>query len=203
MRGALILAEVRLGSLSVSRQRRRLDADDVHAHRLARPCRVAQRIVHALWIPLLLGVVYILAFALNPDTSEGGSFSSLQGVMQLFTSPFAVLAGWVHYLVFDLFVGAWEVRDARRREGATTANVTTARQQMVLQGEHPVDGEDGFPSRYGPVEPLPNHPLPAPDDSTCVPWVCDDHDWDTNQRYEGEQWWRYRLEYWNPYEVYL
>ena len=35
--------------------------------------------------------------------------------MALFTSPFAVLAGWVHYLAFELFVGAWEVRDARRR----------------------------------------------------------------------------------------
>ena len=32
----------------------------------------------------------------------------------LFTSPHAVLAGWIHYLAFDLFVGAWEVRDARR-----------------------------------------------------------------------------------------
>ena len=26
-----------------------------------------------------------------------------------------MLVGWVHYLVFDLFVGAWIVRDARRR----------------------------------------------------------------------------------------
>jgi hypothetical protein len=36
--------------------------------------------------------------------------------MLFFTSPYATLVGWVHYLVFDLFVGAWEVRDARRRE---------------------------------------------------------------------------------------
>ena len=34
--------------------------------------------------------------------------------MLLFTSPTAVLGGWIHYLVFDLFVGAWIVRDARR-----------------------------------------------------------------------------------------
>ena len=26
----------------------------------------------------------------------------------------SLLAGWVHYLVFDLFVGSWEVSDARR-----------------------------------------------------------------------------------------
>ena len=26
-----------------------------------------------------------------------------------------LLAGWVHYLAFDLFVGSWEVEDARAR----------------------------------------------------------------------------------------
>ena len=74
-----------------------------------------QRLVHAVWIPLLLGVVYAVAFATNPATPEGGGFGTLPAVMALFTSPHAVLAGWVHYLVFDLFVGAWEARDARRR----------------------------------------------------------------------------------------
>ena len=33
----------------------------------------------------------------------------------LFTRPEATLAGWIHYLVFDLFVGAWIARDAVRR----------------------------------------------------------------------------------------
>ena len=32
-----------------------------------------------------------------------------------FSVPETVLVGWVHYLAFDLFVGAWEVRDAQRR----------------------------------------------------------------------------------------
>jgi hypothetical protein len=72
------------------------------------------RIVHAAWIPLLLALVYAAAFALNPGSPEGAGFGSLAGVMKLFTSPHAMLAGWIHYLVFDLFVGAWEVRDARR-----------------------------------------------------------------------------------------
>lgn len=43
-----------------------------------------------------------------------GSFGSLQGVMALFDSPYAVLAGWVHYLAFDLFVGLCIVRDASK-----------------------------------------------------------------------------------------
>jgi len=77
--------------------------------------KATQQLVHAVWIPLLLGAVYVGAFALNPDSPEGAGFGTLAGVMALFTSPWAVLAGWVHYLAFDLFVGAWEVRDAQRR----------------------------------------------------------------------------------------
>ena len=29
-------------------------------------------------------------------------------------APYALLAGWIHYLAFDLFTGAWEARDAAR-----------------------------------------------------------------------------------------
>ena len=76
---------------------------------------ITHRLVHALWIPVLLAIAYLTAFALNPESPDGGGFSSLSGVMTLFTSPHAVLAGWIHYLAFDLFVGAWEVRDAARR----------------------------------------------------------------------------------------
>ena len=45
-----------------------------------------------------------------------GGFSSLSGVMLLFTDRWLVLAGWVHYLAFDLFIGSWQVRDARRNQ---------------------------------------------------------------------------------------
>ncbi|MCW5624204.1 MAG: DUF4281 domain-containing protein [Burkholderiales bacterium] len=36
-----------------------------------------------------------------------GGFSSLAAVQQLFTSAPVALAGWLHYLAFDLFVGLW------------------------------------------------------------------------------------------------
>ena len=48
------------------------------------------------------------------DPIEGGSFGSLDSLTLLFTSKQFVLVGWIHYLVFDLFVGAWEARDAAR-----------------------------------------------------------------------------------------
>jgi hypothetical protein len=38
----------------------------------------------------------------------------LQQVAALFSVPAALLAGWIHYLAFDLFIGSWEVRDSQR-----------------------------------------------------------------------------------------
>lgn len=63
--------------------------------------------------PLLLAPLY--AFLLFTDHT-GGSIFSLAGVMTAFSSPQTTVAGWIHYLIGDLFVGAWEVRDARRLE---------------------------------------------------------------------------------------
>jgi hypothetical protein len=62
-------------------------------------------------IPLLLAVVYLVVLAMNWGNARG-SFSTLHGVAELFANPWLLLAGWVHYLAFDLFVGTWETRDA-------------------------------------------------------------------------------------------
>lgn len=43
---------------------------------------------------------------------DGASFSSLAGVRLLLASPQALLAGWVHYLAFDLFIGSWQAENA-------------------------------------------------------------------------------------------
>ncbi len=65
-------------------------------------------------IPLTLAAIYLTVFVLNVRGSSGG-FSSLAGVAQLFENHWLLLAGWVHYLAFDLFIGAWETRDALAR----------------------------------------------------------------------------------------
>ncbi len=75
--------------------------------------RVTRAVVLNGTVPLLLSAAYLVIIVMFFGTSEG-SFSSLAGVMQLFTNPWTVLAGWLHYLAFDLFVGAWEVRDAQK-----------------------------------------------------------------------------------------
>lgn len=69
--------------------------------------------IAATVLPMMLAGVYICALAPRFWTAEGG-FGSLAQVAALFADPHLLLAGWVHYLAFDLFVGAWEVRDSRR-----------------------------------------------------------------------------------------
>ena len=69
-------------------------------------------LVTALVIPAVLAILYTAVLAVHWGGSEGG-FGSLSQVAQLFANPWVLLAGWTHYLAFDLFVGSWEVRDAR------------------------------------------------------------------------------------------
>ncbi|WP_422343683.1 ABA4-like family protein [Parasphingorhabdus sp.] len=63
-------------------------------------------------IPVVLSVGYT-ALVMVFWTSADGGFGSLDDVMTLFQQPEIALAGWIHYLAFDLFIGAWECRTAR------------------------------------------------------------------------------------------
>jgi hypothetical protein len=65
-------------------------------------------------MPSLLAVIYVALVGATLGRTDGG-FSSLAGVRALFENPWGLLAGWTHYLAFDLFIGGWEVRDAQQR----------------------------------------------------------------------------------------
>jgi hypothetical protein len=75
--------------------------------------RFTATLVTAVVIPALLALTYCVLIASEFGSAEGG-FGSLADVAALFRNPALLLAGWIHYLAFDLFVGAWEVRDAQR-----------------------------------------------------------------------------------------
>jgi Domain of unknown function (DUF4281) len=62
--------------------------------------------VAGLWWPLSLSALYTLLIIFFFFKAQGG-FDSLENVQLLFTAPWAALAGWLHYLAFDLFIGAW------------------------------------------------------------------------------------------------
>lgn len=69
-------------------------------------------LIARLIIPMLMALAYS-ALILAYWSGATGGYGSLPEVMALFTDPHIALAGWVHYLAFDLFVGAWAVRTAR------------------------------------------------------------------------------------------
>lgn len=59
-----------------------------------------------MWIiPAGLSAVYA-ALVLSRFSGSGGGFDSLDNVAILMSDRWVLLAGWVHYLAFDLFVGS-------------------------------------------------------------------------------------------------
>jgi Domain of unknown function (DUF4281) len=65
-------------------------------------------------IPVIIGLIYLFLMASNFATAPADAgFGTLDAVASLFTIRGLLLAGWIHYLAFDLFVGSWEVSDAR------------------------------------------------------------------------------------------
>ncbi|MBX2821116.1 MAG: DUF4281 domain-containing protein [Rhodothermaceae bacterium] len=85
--------------------------------------------VAGLAIPVLLSLSYFIllgmgflgmgtaepidASYLNSDDVTPG-FMELSGVMALFADDRSFLVAWIHFLAFDLFIGAWEVRDSQK-----------------------------------------------------------------------------------------
>lgn len=59
-----------------------------------------------------LAVLYTTLIVVFFTRNEAGSILSLAGVQSLFQSIIGALAGWVHYLALDLFVGLWVARRA-------------------------------------------------------------------------------------------
>ena len=72
------------------------------------------RIITTKVVPSLFAGLYTAIVVSLLGRAPGG-FSSLAGVGLLFSNPWLLLAGWIHYLAFDLLVGSWELQDARQR----------------------------------------------------------------------------------------
>jgi len=75
--------------------------------------RWTSRLVISGAVPLFFASIYLILIATTFGKAEGG-FGSLEKVGQLFRNDWVLLAGWVHYLAFDLLVGVWEINDSQR-----------------------------------------------------------------------------------------
>ena len=68
--------------------------------------RMTRRLVHSGLVSLVLSIFYwaALIVLVVTGTPSGAGFDSLSSVAKLFSSEWGLLAGWVHYLAFDLLV---------------------------------------------------------------------------------------------------
>jgi hypothetical protein len=73
---------------------------------------VAQAVA-TLAVPAILSVAYT-ALIWGWWSRGAGGFGTLAEVRALLRTPELLLAGWLHYLAFDLFVGAWVARESHR-----------------------------------------------------------------------------------------
>ena len=79
----------------------------------------AVRLIRSPWIavpPALIYVAVIVPTLLQMGMGLFSAFGSLAGVMGLLATPQGALAGWVHFLAFDLFTGRWAYLDAIERK---------------------------------------------------------------------------------------
>lgn len=74
--------------------------------------KVTQWLIRFAVVPLLLAIVYSIYIA-GFFGIQGGGFGSIQEVRILFSNDNLLLAGWVHYLAFDLLIGFSIIKSAQ------------------------------------------------------------------------------------------
>jgi len=65
-------------------------------------------------VPIVLSVIYCI-YITGFFSISGGGYESLQQVRTLFANDSLLLAGWVHYLAFDLLIGFAIIRSSQER----------------------------------------------------------------------------------------
>lgn len=79
--------------------------------------RATQALVRSFALPALLAVIYA-TYLFSGKPVDFTSFGSLAGIKNLFAtgSDAVMLAGWVHYLAFDLVAGSTMLLNAQREK---------------------------------------------------------------------------------------
>ena len=67
------------------------------------------------WIPLGISFLYIYFIIIAGGLADA-DFSSLDGIVSLFkkATPESAAAGWLHYLAFDFWMGAWILKNSKK-----------------------------------------------------------------------------------------
>ena len=79
------------------------------------PLRRGAAVLAARTMAVALAASYAALLAVDLSRGEAPDFTTLEGVRAALSRPDALVVGWIHYLAFDLWIGAWEVEEAGRR----------------------------------------------------------------------------------------
>jgi len=78
--------------------------------------KITARLIAYPWIPLCLSFFYLYFIIVSGGITEA-DFSSLEGIVVLFqkATPESAAAGWLHYLAFDFWMGAWIIKHSQKQ----------------------------------------------------------------------------------------
>jgi hypothetical protein len=71
-------------------------------------------VLAARWVLVPLCLLYLLMLSTHLKAVPTDAGYTLAAVARFFEKPVLLLAGWIHYLVLDLFAGSWEAEHAER-----------------------------------------------------------------------------------------
>ncbi len=71
-------------------------------------------VLAARWAAVPLCLLYLLFLLTHLKAIPTDAGYTLAAIARAFDKPVLLLAGWIHYLVLDLWVGSWEAEDAER-----------------------------------------------------------------------------------------
>lgn len=78
---------------------------------------LTKSIVRSGVLSILLSIIYIICLFLAYEVWVPGSgYATLQSVRLMFTNEWALLAGWSHYLAFDLLIGVLTLKKLVERK---------------------------------------------------------------------------------------
>lgn len=73
-----------------------------------------------LFLPLIGLYIYLFATSLDPQSADVWSNPNLNALTTLFSQETVMFAGWVHFLVIDLFVGRYIYLAGEEKKVPTT-----------------------------------------------------------------------------------
>ncbi|MCO4768872.1 MAG: DUF4281 domain-containing protein [Deltaproteobacteria bacterium] len=76
--------------------------------------RFGTDVLAPLITPAAMALLYSVYITLTLTGDGPGGFGDLEELGLGFSEPIGAMAGWAHYLVADVFIGSWALRESRR-----------------------------------------------------------------------------------------